>query len=412
MTFHSEVAIVGAGPYGLSIAAHLRAHGVSHRIYGSPMQTWRERMPDGMLLKSDGFASNLSEPSADFTLKHFCEAGGVPYDDTRVPVEIGTFISYGMAFQKKFVPELDQREVAGIGWDTDHFALVLDDGEQVRARRVVLAVGISHFAYVPPNIGSLPPEFVSHSSAHLKDISQFRGRDVTVIGGGASAIDLAALLHEEGAKPCILARRSVIDFHEPPKPGPRSRWERLRRPSSGLGPGWPSRFFTGAPSLFRYFPERQRLRIVRQHLGPAPGWPMRDRVLGKVPMVLGTKDLSASVQGCKVRLTFTQHGAARTHLTEHVIAATGYRVDTRRLGFLSENIQAKLKTLVGSPTLSSHFESSVPGLYFVGIASANTFGPMMRFAFGADYTAHRISRHLAATASLPATQIIRSHQMA
>ena len=102
-----EVAIVGAGPYGLSIAAHLQGSGVAFRIFGPPMETWREHMPAGMLLKSDGFASSLSDPGSEFTLKHYCEQNQIPYDDTRVPVKLRTFVEYCMAFQRRFVSNLD-----------------------------------------------------------------------------------------------------------------------------------------------------------------------------------------------------------------------------------------------------------------------------------------------------------------
>src|ERR1051325_8965346 len=85
-TSRPEIVIVGAGPYGLSISAHLRALGVSFRIFGSPMNTWRDHMPKGMFLKSDGFASNISDPEREFPLKEFCRQKGILYDDTRIPV--------------------------------------------------------------------------------------------------------------------------------------------------------------------------------------------------------------------------------------------------------------------------------------------------------------------------------------
>ncbi len=389
-----DVVIVGAGPYGLSIAAHLEARGLSSRVFGPPMEVWREHMPKGMLLKSDGFASNLSDPDASFTLKHFCEARGIPYDDTRVPVAIETFVDYALAFQKKLVPQLDSRPVAQVKRVNGHFAVQLKDDEEVAANRVVIAVGISHFAYIPESLSGLPAELISHSSTH-HDCSIFRGRKVTIIGAGASAIDLAALMHECGADVTVVARSSAIKFHNMPGAKPRSFWQRMRNPSSGLGPGWKSRFYTDAPDLFRHFPEKQRLRIVREHLGPAPGWPMRQRVVGKVPMQLGREIVQAQAANGGVRLTLsTRDGRLEEHETQHVVAATGYRPDLRRLSFLEETLRGQIHTTANAPELSSNFQSSVPGIYFVGIAAANNFGPMMRFAYGSDFTAHRISNHL------------------
>jgi Pyridine nucleotide-disulphide oxidoreductase len=398
MTAACHVAIVGAGPYGLSIAAHLLASGVSFRIFGQPMETWREHMPAGMLLKSDGFASSLSEPASLFTLKHFCQLHGIAYDDTRVPVALQTFVDYGLAFQRRFVSELDSRSVTTIEPGPEGFLVTLGDGEALTANRVVLAVGISHFAYVPENLASLPARFVTHSSDH-KDPESYRGQQVAVIGAGASAIDLAVLLHEAGASVTLVARRMAVVFHDPPPAQGRSLAQRLRHPSSGLGPGWKSRLYTDFPGWFRYLPEDSRLRIVRQHLGPAPGWPMKERIAGKIPMHLGVSNLAGEVSDSRVRLTFTNPDGSRGELlADHVVAATGYRVDLRRLAMLHERLRVGIRAVENAPVLSANFESSVRGLYFVGIAAANTFGPMMRFAYGAAYTARKLARHLASGA--------------
>jgi thioredoxin reductase len=389
-----EVAIVGAGPYGLSLAAHLQARRIHFTIFGPPMEVWRQHMPQGMLLKSDGFASNLSDPNGSFTLKQYCQARGLPYDDTRTPVPLDTFISYGLAFQERMVPHLDTRRVTKIERTPNGFRLRVEDGATFEARRVVMAVGISHFAYVPGLLSHLPNELLTHSSAH-HDCSVFRGKRVTIIGAGASAVDMAALMHESGVDVTLLARASKIRFHDGPGSGRRSIWQRLRNPSSGLGPGWKSRIYTDAPGMFRHLPVNVRLRIVRNHLGPAPGWPMKSRVEGKVPMLLGYSIAHAIASDGVVRLSLrSEDGTFHEHETEHVIAATGYKPDLRRLEFLDVAIRNEIRSLTNAPTLSTDFQSSVPGLYFVGIAAVNDFGPMMRFAYGSDYTAHRVARHL------------------
>lgn len=390
----SEVAIVGAGPYGLSIAAHLRAAGVSFRIFGSPMQSWREQMPTGMLLKSDGFASNLSDPNGSFTLRRFCAEQQIPYHDTRIPVRLDTFTAYGLAFQKRFVPELEQKQVTAIDRIPGGFSLKLQNGEVAHARNVVLAVGISHFSYVPPDLAGLQAQFLSHSSAH-SSVEEFRGRNVTVLGGGASAADLAAALSESGAHVTIVARCSSFRFHTGPPAAGRSLWERIRRPASGLGPGLQSRFFADFPSAFRHLPQALRLRLVQTTFGPAAGWTVKERIVGRVPMMLGYSVQRAEVLNGQVRLLLTgPDGSDVEHLTDHVIAATGYRVDLRRLTFLSPEICSQLRTVEHAPVVSAGFESSVPGLFFVGVAAANTFGPVLRFAFGADFTARQVTSAL------------------
>src|SRR5580704_7606084 len=153
-----EAAIVGAGPYGLSIAAHLRRQGLPYRIFGPPMDSWLTHMPKGMMLKSDGFASNLSEPDGRMTLKDFCQEREIPYSDTAIPVSLDTFTAYGLAFKERIVPELENKMVTQVERMGDGYRLILSNGEQVRARHVILAVGITHFAYIPETIAHLPDE--------------------------------------------------------------------------------------------------------------------------------------------------------------------------------------------------------------------------------------------------------------
>jgi thioredoxin reductase len=383
-----EIAIIGAGPYGLSVAAHLRGLGVPFRIFGRLMDSWLVHMPKGMLLKSDGFASNIYDPDGNFTLKHFCAERGIAYSDTGLPVSLETFTQYGLAFRERMVPELEDKLVVGVKPSSDGFDLELETGEMVKARRVVLAVGITHFAHIPSNLAHLPPELVSHSFRH-HDLEPFRGRSVVVIGGGASATDMAGLLRETDADVQLVARDTVLKFHGMPQIGkPRSLWQRVRNPQSGLGPGWRSRFFANAPMAFHYWPEGLRLMTVRKHLGPSGGWFAKEKVIGKLPVLLGHTTLHAEAQGGRVRLRLrAADGGEREIVTDHIVAATGYKVDLERLKFLNSEIRSKVKAVEGTPVLSTTFESSVPGLYFVGLASANSFGPVMRFAFGAGFAA-------------------------
>jgi Pyridine nucleotide-disulphide oxidoreductase len=390
----TDVVIVGSGPYGLSIATHLRAAGVDYRICGKPMHSWLEHMPRGMLLKSEGFASNLYNPDQSFTLRQFCESQSILYADIGFPVPLETFAAYGLEFQKRFVPELERRSLTGLSRSPSGFVLEFDNGDSFAARRVVLALGLTFFRHVPTELADLPASLLSHSGDH-SDLSVFKGRDVTVIGGGASAIDLTALLHEAGADVRLVARRRTLVL-VPKIPLPRSVWQRMRRPMSEMGVGWRTFLYSEEPLLFRLLPERIRLLAVSRELGPAGGWQMRDRLLGRIPVLLDHHLQRAWSSNGRAYLQFSAPGNAEYELTtEHVIAATGYRTDLRRLSFLSDDIQLKLKSVQKTPILSSHFESSVPGLYFVGPTAANSFGPLMRFAAGAKFAARRISAHLA-----------------
>jgi len=394
----SDTAIIGAGPYGLSIAAHLKARGLDFRIFGNPMHTWLTQMPQGMRLKSEGFASSLYDPGSTYTLAHYCQEQRLPYADLGLPVPLETFAAYGLEFQKRFVPELKQTIVSSVRRSAKGFQMDLADGEAVTARQVIIAVGISHFGYVPDILSVLPEELVSHSSRH-SSLEQFKGHNVTVVGAGASALDLAALLHQVGASVQLVARKPVIRFHDRGQV-PRPLLERIRTPMTGIGTGWKLVLCANAPWAFHLLPEQMRLEAVRRILGPAPGWFIKDQIVGKVPFNLGVNITQATIENGRAKLELTdQVGARRILMSDHVIAATGYKVDLRRLTFLDSTLRSRIRSVQNTPVLSSNFESSVPGLYFVGTSSANSFGPLMRFAFGARFTALRISKHVERPAS-------------
>lgn len=385
----AEVAIVGAGPYGLSLAAYLKERGVRHRIFGTPMQTWRDRMPAGMSLKSDPFASNLYDPGGRFTLKDYLRSVGQPYDATGWTVPLEMFVTYGSWFQAQTSPDLDTREVRHIEASGRDFVLTLADDDQVQARQVVLAIGIRDFAYIPAALAAIPSELMSHSSL-VADPGRFAGRDVTVLGGGASAIDLVMLLHEAGASARLVARAPRLDFHSGDQ-GRRSLLAQLRRPTSGLGPGWKNLLVGEAPGVFAWLPEARRLDVVRTMLGPAAGRGVRERIEGKAPLLLAHKIVDVQARGAGLAIRLQSAGGETEVETDHLIAATGYRPDVSRLGFLSPSLRQRLALVEGSPRLGFDFQSSVPGLYFVGLAAANRFGPVQRFAFGARFAAKTVA---------------------
>ena len=390
----ADTAVIGAGPYGLSIAAYLRGRGLDVRTFGQPMQTWREHMPKGMHLKSEGFASQLFDPDSEFTLANFCAAAGIPYADVGLPVALATFSDYGVAFAKKFVPHLDAREVSRVVRNAPGFTLTLSDGESVRARRVIVAVGISHFAYVPPVLGALPPELAVHSSRY-HDYAQFKDQRIAIVGAGASAVDVAVSLHQAGAFPSLVARVPKLAFHEPPVLA-RPFLTRLRYPRSGLGCGLKSRFFTDMPDAFSLLPRSLRSFAVRTQLGPAPCWFAKDVFVPNVATRLGVSLERCEVEDGRVALHLRdRNGEPSRIVADRAIAATGYRVDLRRLPFLDEDLRPAIRAFNGSPRLTRNFESSVSGLYFVGLPAADTFGPLLRFAYGARFAATRLRAHLA-----------------
>jgi thioredoxin reductase len=389
------VAIIGAGPYGLSIAAHLRSLGIPYRIFGTPVDTWSQHMPAGMFLKSDGFASSLSDPDGKGTLETYCTDRGIPYHPTKRPIPVELFVDYARAFQERFVPDLEERQIVSLDKTGDVYTLGLDDGETLKADQVVLAVGITHFGLVPPQLVGLPPELMSHSSDH-HDMARWSGRRVAVIGGGSSAIDLAVFLKEAGANTTLVVRAERLRFASPPSDRTRTRWEQIKAPSSGLGPGWKSWVCENLPQFFRFLPGNVRTAIVRRHLGPAAGWPMKGRLEDGVEILLGTSIESASEEDGQVRLVLRRTDGTHTELlVDHVAAATGYLPDVERLRFMSRQLRAAVRTHNNAPMVDGGFQSSVDGLYLVGPGAADSYGPLMRFMVGAEFVAPLVARRLA-----------------
>jgi hypothetical protein len=386
----TDIAVVGAGPFGLSIAAHLRGRGLDCRIIGHPMQCWLNNRPKGMLLKSAGFALDLYDPARSFTLKRFCEEEGIAYEDVGLPVRVETFCSYGISFQKRFVPDVVDEHVTGLDLCPEGFELQIESGRRFKARKVVLAPGIESFRNIPEPLVGLPKELLSHSAEH-HDLQHFRNQEVVVFGGGSYAVDIAVLLHEAQTRVRLIARKEVLSFHQKVESS-RPFLQRVCYPVSGLGAGWRSRLCADAPWLFRYLPDHIRLRTT---VTPSSGWFMKERA-APVPVLLAYELKEARVSGEKVQLRLTAGDCTSQYVSaDHVIAATGYKADVHRLLFLAPEIFRRLQLIGQTPRLSGHFESSIKGLYFAGPISSPTFGPVMRFAIGAKFASHRISRHLA-----------------
>jgi thioredoxin reductase len=390
-----DVAIIGAGPYGLSVAAHLNALGVDYRIFGKPMQLWREHMPPGMRLKSDGASSDVVDAADELTLKKYCAAHGIDHHDTHIPVRLDTFVAYGMEFQQRFVPQLEQKFLTTMERAANGFILRFDENDVVIARRVVLAIGVAAFKFMPEFLQGLPEEHVSHAS-RWGAFDALDGKQVTVMGAGASAIDIAGLLGDRGTDVSVMTRRETIEFHAPP--GYRSLKTRLRAPNTGIGSGWRLRVFHDQPLAFHVLSESVRLKQVSTLLGPSTGWFMKNSIVGKVPLLTGLTPHRAEIHDGRLHIKATdQFNVAKTIVTDHLVAGTGYKVDLRKLGFLPEALRTQIKHVNDAPILNTRFQTSVNDLYVVGPASMNSFGPLMRFVHGARYTAHRVAPALAAS---------------
>ncbi|BBY59664.1 hypothetical protein MSAR_28000 [Mycolicibacterium sarraceniae] len=351
-------------------------------------------MPAGMMLKSQPFASSLSAPGGQGSLAAYCATKGIPYHDIDIPVSLELFTEYALDFQEGFVEVVEPRQVVALDRTNDGYLLELDDGEVLPADLVVCAIGISYFDQIPEELQHLPSQLVSHTAAH-SDLSDFADRRVAVVGGGSSAVDFATLAHEAGAHVSVVARRPV-KFTPTPPPGPRPWWQRICYPSSGLGPSIPLWLYEKVPNLFRHLPGGVRLRLIRRVLGPQTPSTMKARFEAGVGVTVVDRIEQAHPERGKVRLVLAMRDGRRREMTvDHVIAAAGYYPRVSSVDFLSEELRSSIRTHAEMPVLSAKFESSVPGLYFVGLPAVNSFGPLMRFVVGAQYVAPRVAHEVA-----------------
>ncbi|MFI8826006.1 FAD-dependent oxidoreductase [Streptomyces sp. NPDC053431] len=387
-----DLVIVGAGPYGLSVAAHAAAHGLSLRTFGRPMESWHA-MPSAMFLKSGPWASHLSDPEGAYGLDAYAAGRGVRAEHG-VPLPVGFFAAYGDWFARQAVPALDERLVTTVApAGSGGFTVTTEDGETCRSRTVALAVGVLPFLEIPGPLRGLPRRHVTHSSHH-GELDGFAGRDVTVIGAGQAALETAAILTEKGATVRILARAGRLRWNTVPPALDRGPWRSLRAPHTGLGCGWQNRLYADTPGIFRRLPAPTRERLFDSALGPAGAWWLRERFAAVEDVRLGQRVTAATVTADdRLRLDVTAaDGTADVVETDHVVAATGFVPSLDRADVLAPELRDGLRRVGpgGAPEVGALFESSWPGLFLAGLLTAPSYGPSMRFVFGAGYTAGRL----------------------
>ncbi len=389
-----NIAIVGAGPYGLSLAAHLAGKKIGHRIFGRPMQFWSQvaEAAGERYLKSYCFGTNLSAPEPGFSFADYNRPRNL---ETFEPCSMANFTAYGRWFQESKVPWVEPVNVVNVRKEGDGFGLSLSNGEDLVARQVVVATGLSYFANTPSALRSVSPSLVSHT-ADVTRFAAFEGKSVAVLGAGQSALEACALLREAGATPTLLVRERALRWHHR-VPLKRSLWKKLRSPISGLGTGPKAWALTNFPGAMHRIPTRVRSRFVKSHLPAEGAWWLRERFEKHVPVHFDSEVVAASECCGHVALTVrnSKNGTSQKMTFDHVLAGSGYKVDVDSIEFLDASLRGKIERIDCYPKLNANFESSVPGLRFVGAASAMSFGPLFRFVVGADYTSRTITRHAA-----------------
>ncbi|HVG51476.1 MAG TPA: NAD(P)-binding domain-containing protein [Xanthobacteraceae bacterium] len=386
-----EVVIVGAGPYGLAAAANLKAAHVDVRIFGDPMSFWRDHMPRGMKMRSGWNVTHLSDPGKRYTLNHYVDQRGYPTPKL-LPLE--DFIDYGEWFQERAVPDVDMRKVTRVTADNGAFRVDLDDGSYIRAARVVMATGLEHQEYRPEEFAEFPRELVSHAVEH-SDLSKFRGRRVGVVGRGQSACESAAILSQAGADVELIAR-GEITWLGLPKPGaaPDTYWRKKLRhwlsAPTGVGP-FPVSWLNEFPGLGRLLTQSLRDKLNTASLGAGvTGWVKPG--FERVRINAGKPIVGARLDGDQVGVVFPNE----VRHYDHVLLGTGYRIDISKSGLLDPALLAAIRRIGGSPELRIGFESSVPGLHFLGASAVRSYGPLLRFIAGSDFAARALTRTVTA----------------
>lgn len=377
-----EVAIVGAGPYGLSVAAHLRAAGVKAQVFGRPLSFWRA-MPPQMSLRSPWSASSLSDPGRRFDLDAYIKRHGIPRQE---PVPISLFLDYGDWFRDYAVGEVDPASVSCIEEGKNGFTLQISDGREIGASRVVIATGVQGFANLPDFADRLPRELAAHTGEQIR-FDDYRGLHVGVIGAGQSALETAVFLHEHGADVEVITRGPV-------------RWADRRLyemgglvrtvfyPPADVGPvglNWLVSF----PSVFRLLPTEPRGKLTRRAVRPSGAKWLKDRFEPGIHATTFVDVVSAEATDGGVKLV-TSDGVTR-HF-DRLVFGTGYRPDVGEIPILGERVRCRIQRSGRYPRLNRHFESSLCGLHFVGAIASGSFGPLCKFVAGADYAARAVAR--------------------
>lgn len=376
--------VIGAGPYGLSSAAHIKSKGIQTLVFGKPMEFW-QKMPSEMYLKSSWSALNISDHAGKYSLDRYAKFSGITQQE---PVPLQIFLKYGQWFQQNVVPEIDKTYVQFLTQDGKGFHLDLADGRSMKASTVIVATGISSFAFIPEFASHLPLTLASHSQTH-KDFSQFKQKKIVVVGSGQSALETAALLHEANASVEIISRGPVIwiDRRLYRYTGPAKH---IFYPPSDVGPPGVN-WLVAFPLLFRRFSDKARRSLNERAVRPAGAPWLRTRVEGRITCTENTSIIDAAEQGNGVHLKLSD-GTSRD--INHIILGTGYRANISTLKYIDPSLLLKIRENNGSPLLNEWFESSVQQLYFAGALAGYAFGPLCRFVVGAKVAARQVARHL------------------
>ena len=382
---NTDLLIIGAGPFGLALAAQAANDRIEHVIVGKPMEFWRENMPKGMFLRS-ACDWHLDPLNID-TIDAFLSTQGKTSKDVE-PLSLDFYLSYVDWFrqQKNIQPLPIYVEKLDTSANNDRFISTTINGDTISAKHVALAPGFKHFANAPSElVARLPQDRYQHTSTFI-DFTNAKGKRFLIIGGRQSAYEWAALLLESSASAVHLS-------HRHPSPAfAVADWSWVNKLVDQIAED---------PSWFRRLSQTEKDDISQRMWAEG-----RLKLEPWLEPRLKDNRLRLWPQTHLVSCTETPTGELETVLSngetitiDQVVLATGYKVDIARLPILSPNLLARLETRNGFPALDDHFETSVPGLFITSMPAMQDFGPFFGFTISVRTSAKLIGQRLLAAVS-------------
>jgi FAD-dependent urate hydroxylase len=367
MTRQTNLLIIGAGPFGLAMAAYAKSLNIEHLILGKPMDFWKSNMPKGLILRS-ACDWHLDPLNID-TIENYLQSQNLTPADVE-PLSRDFYLGYTKWFQEQkeieVLPSFVQRLDHANGTN-NLFKATVDNGEGITASNVLLALGFRYFKNIPTEIAEIVPSRRFSHTCDLVDFERLRGKRCLIIGGRQSAYEWAALLCENGATAIHVSHRHETPAFEP------SDWPWVNPMVDAMveNPGW-----------FRNLPPKEKEEVSKRfwaegRLKLEPWlWPRIDNDTVKIWP-------KSRVVGCNALPTGELEvslNTGKTPIVHHIILATGYKVSMEKVPLLADGtILAKLKTKDGYPVLDEHFQSSIPGLFITSMPASLDFGPFFAF---------------------------------
>lgn len=376
---HTDLLIVGAGPFGLAMAAQARELGIDHVLLGRPMSFWKKHMSSGLILRS-GCDWHL-DPMEQDTLEQFLEIRGQTPADVE-PLSLDLYLQYADWFRRVKRIEAQPSQVMRLDQTDGLFSATLDDGSVITSNHVLLSLGFAPFANIPDELAALVPEDQSSHTRDLKEPGRFAGQRVLIVGGRQSAFESAALLAEAGAsKVQVCHRHDTPAFEE-------SDWTWVDPIVEHIA---------NEPAWFRGLPDEERKQLNdrfwaegRLKLEPWLGPRVHREEIEIRPrtQLVG----SERVEGA-LRVRLDSDGVEEIVDVDHVLFATGYKVDMQRIRLLQAgNLLDQIECREGFPVLDDSLQTSVPGLFITSLAAGRDFGLFFAFTAAVRASARIVGR--------------------